>query len=87
MCQNFAEQFLFSGRQGADRVPETMRVPDSFAHFANESALDCRKTLDRTTPDFQRPFLQLHPHRSCLSITRDVWGTLIVSGIRQREAA
>src|ERR1039457_2508753 len=46
-----------------------MRVPHSFAHFANEWALDCRKTLDRTAPDFQRPFLKLHPHRSCLSIT------------------
>src|ERR1019366_4210932 len=45
------------------------RVPHSFAHFANEWALDCRKTLDRTTPGFQRPFLKLHPHRSCLSIT------------------
>src|ERR1039458_2378751 len=46
-----------------------MRVPHSFAFFANEWALDCRKTLDRTATDFQHAFLKLHPHRSCLSIT------------------
>src|SRR6266496_2650093 len=44
-------------------------VPHSFAHFANEWALDFAKTLDRTTLDFQRPLLKLHPHRPRLSIT------------------
>ena len=32
-------------------------VPHSFAHFANEWALDFGKALDRTTLDFQRPLL------------------------------
>jgi hypothetical protein len=37
------------------RVPETMRVPQSFAHFANDWVLVFGKTLDRTTLDFPAP--------------------------------
>ena len=53
------------------RVPKTMRVPQSFAHFANDWALDLAKTLDWTALDFQRLLRKLHPHRSRLSIFWD----------------
>ncbi|SRR6266536_4510488 len=44
------------------------RVPDSFAHFANEWAFDLGKAVDGRTLDFQRPLLGLHPHSSRLPI-------------------
>jgi hypothetical protein len=47
---------------------ERSRVPHSFAHFANEWALDLGKTLDGTTLDFRWPLLGLHAHRSRLPI-------------------
>ena len=48
------------------RVPKTVRVPHSFAFFANEWVLDCVKALDRTALDFQRPLLKVYSHRSRL---------------------
>ena len=51
-------------------MPKTMRVPHSFAFFANEWVLDCAKALDRTALDFQRPLLKVYSHRSRLPVIR-----------------
>ena len=67
--QDFWDGFVSeSRRKEKGRVAQTMRVPHSFAHFANEWALDCGKALDQTTLNFQR-LQKLHPHWSQLSIT------------------
>src|SRR5208282_5605915 len=57
------------GCEGQVRVGQSLgRVPHSFAYCANEWALACGKTLDRTTLDFQRPLLKFHAHQSGLPV-------------------
>ena len=51
-------------------MPKITWVPQSFAQFANDWALDCGKTVDRTALDSQRPLLKLYTNRSRLSALR-----------------
>jgi hypothetical protein len=51
-AQHLGNIGLPDSKQVRGRVPETMWAPWSFAHSANNWALDSRNTLDRTVPDF-----------------------------------